>query len=179
MALVMNGDKQPTRRNKHTHTEKPGSQIRTRAKTTDTVCHCDLILPLGPGKRGPCPKPQELRGPCSGLLSISPLCRARSPRGQGMWAPEPLLTGARTLPASLQTRHTGPQNSLAEQPPVLFSGAAWASSLGPSFGVQITLRWLDPQARSCDWNLDMCVGVSRHPMRPLAVGMGRGVGCQL
>lgn len=117
--MVMNS---PLGEIKHVHTETPDSQTRSRAKSTDTVYHCPLMLPIGLGKRGPCLKPQQLRGPCS--FSIAPLCRARSPWCQWMCTPGTSAHQSLHAPSS----HIGPQNSLADWPPMLLSGPLlWVS----------------------------------------------------
>lgn len=40
VALVMNGDEQPTRKQKHAHKEKPGSQYGNKANTLSTGSNC-------------------------------------------------------------------------------------------------------------------------------------------
>lgn len=118
----MNGDKQPTRRNKtRTHRETRQSD-QEQSKEHRYCVSLSLNIALRPGQEGPCLKPQQLRGPCS--FSISPLCRARSPRCQGLYTPGTCAHQSLHAPSS----HIGPQNSVADWPPMPLSGPLlWVS----------------------------------------------------
>lgn len=72
VALVMNGDEQPTRRNKtRTHRETRQSDSELNKGHRYCVSLYRLILPICLGEWGLCSKPQQFRGPCSGPLSTS------------------------------------------------------------------------------------------------------------
>ena len=144
----MNGDKQPTRENK-AHADR--QTVRPGAQQGPQVLRITVPLNLGlrSGLRGPCSKPNQFTGPCTGLPSTAPH-RGRAPWGQGMYPPG--VCAHRSLHFSLPRPGTQDPRIISLSGPRLPSGAVWASSLGPPFQGQTTLQWVGLQAWGHAWN---------------------------